>query len=305
MKNLIPYNLFEMSKLNIQDYIKDIEHIRDSVDYFNSKYKEIELNNKFFNVDFKMPGNNFYSPRLFGITAEVDDDEYHIMSLIIKQTPNDTYISSNVTHVKKRDDVAYYLIVDTDCNLNIYYRVHIKGNFKVIFLEKISINLLKDKDKLIKIVFDRIKNHNESLNEMAKYENDEIVKDIKSFMQYAKNHENSIKNKLNVDVIFIYYFFLKIDLENIIEIIHNDNTDRRMLDYKVSRKNGIKKSETFRLEINYSYNGIIFRMIIENENNGERWIEQEKVLPYITIKNESKLMDKFIDWCNEFLYDEQ
>ena len=49
---------------------------------------------------------------------------------------------------------------------------------------------------------------------------------------------------------------------------------------------------------------IIFRMIIENENNGERWIEQEKVLPYITIKNESKLMDKFIDWCNEFLYDE-
>ena len=303
MKNLIPYNLFEMSKLNIQDYIKDIEHIRDSVDYFNSKYKEIELNNKFFTVDFKMPGNNFYSPRLFGITAEVDD-EYHIMSLIIKQTPNDTYISSNVTHVKKRDDVAYYLIVDTDCNLNIYYRVHIKGNFKVIFLEKISINLLKDKDKLIKIVFDRIKNHNESLNEMAKYENDEIVKDIKSFMQYAKNHENSIKNKLNVDMIFIYYFFLKIDLENIIEIIHRDESDRTMLKYKCKRKNKLTNSEIRDLLINYSYNGIMFQMIITNDTTGERFVVAENVLPYVTIKNESKLMDKFIDWCNEFLYDE-
>jgi hypothetical protein len=138
---------------------------------------------------------------------------------------------------------------------------------------------------------------------MAKYEIEDIVKDIKSFVQYAKNHENLIKNKLNVDVIFVYYFFLKIDLENIIEIIHNDNTDRRMLDYKVSRKNGIKKSEILRFTINYSYDGIIFYIIIENDG-GERYVGDQKILPYVTIKNESKLMDKFIDWCNGFLYDE-
>lgn len=138
---------------------------------------------------------------------------------------------------------------------------------------------------------------------MAKYEIEDIVKDIKSFMQYAKNHESLIKNKLNVDVIFVYYFFLKIDLENIIEIIHNDNTDRRMLDYKVSRKNGIKKSEILRFTINYSYDGIIFYVIIENDG-GERYVGDQKILPYVTIKNESKLMDKFIDWCNEFLYNE-
>lgn len=160
MKNLIPYNLFEMSKLNIQDYIKDIEHIRNSIDYFNFKYKEIEINDNILNVDFRLPDNHGQSPRLFGITAEVDDDEYHIISLRIKQNPNDTYISSNMTHVKKRDDVTYYLIVDTGCSLNIYYHVHGKGIFKVIFLEKISINLLKNRDTLINVIFDNIKEHN-------------------------------------------------------------------------------------------------------------------------------------------------
>jgi hypothetical protein len=153
-------------------------------------------------------------------------------------------------------------------------------------------------------MFDNIKDHNESLTEMAKYETDEVVKDIKSFMQYAKNHENSIKNKLNVDMIFIYYFFLKIDnLEDLIEIIHKEDSERRILDYKCIRKNGLKNTEILRFAIHYSYNGIIFYIIMENDA-GERYILEDKVLPYITIKNESKLMDTFIDWCNEFLYDE-
>ena len=82
MKNLIPYNLFEMAKLNIQDYIKDIEQIRDSVDYFNSKYKEIELNDKILNVDFKLPSNNGLSPRLYGIAVETDNMDYSIIRLI-------------------------------------------------------------------------------------------------------------------------------------------------------------------------------------------------------------------------------
>jgi hypothetical protein len=300
MKNLIPYNLFEMAKLNIQDYIKDIEHIRDSADYFNSKYKELELNDKILNVDFKLPSNNGLSARLFGIAAVVgadDDNEYNIIRLRIVESPS-----------TKLYWVAYYLIVDSDCNLTIYYQLSGKKSSRIILLSKISINLLKDRDKLIKVMFDNIKDHNESLNEMAKYETDEVVKDIKSFMQYAKNHENSIQTKLNLDVILFYYYFLKLHdvegIKDIIEIVHNEDSNRRMIKYYCRRKNGIKKSETFHLEINYSYNGITFRMIIENENNGERWIEQEKVLPYVTIKNESKLMDKFIDWCNEFLYDE-
>jgi hypothetical protein len=295
MKNLIPYNLFEMAKLNIQDYIKDIEHIRDSEDYFNSKYKEIELNDKILNVDFKLPGNNGLSARLFGIAAVVDadDNEYNIIRLRIVESPN-----------KKLYWVTYYLIVDSDCNLTIYYQLSGGKSSRIILLSKISINLLKDRDKLIKVMFDNIKDHNESLNEMAKYETDEVVKDIKSFMQYAKNHENSIKNKLNVDMIFIYYFFLKKDnLEDLIEIIHEEDSYGRMLDYKCIRKNGLKNTETLRFSINYSYNGIIFYIIIENDA-GERYILEDKVLPYITIKNESKLMDTFIDWCNEFLYNE-
>jgi hypothetical protein len=156
MKNLIPYNLFEMSKLNIQDYIKDIEHIRKSVDYFNTnwKYNEIELNDNIYKVEFKLATNNL-TPRLFGIAAEVDDCDYLIMSIRIKKDDNITYSNQNIMP----DKLNYYLVVDSDCSLNIYDHPA-NGRGIYIFLKKISINLLKNRDTLINVIFDNIKEHN-------------------------------------------------------------------------------------------------------------------------------------------------
>ena len=112
MHNLIPYNLFEMAKYNIDDYIKKVSEVIEVIlDYdFKDLIEEIYGENlyEYFKVKSKPELNSSlnHNKTILNSLIEIKHDEDSHFHVILD--------TMNVTHFKSvgRNDSVYYLVVD-------------------------------------------------------------------------------------------------------------------------------------------------------------------------------------------------
>jgi hypothetical protein len=283
MKNLIPYNLFEMAKLNLVDIINDIEIVKNSLYYFNSRYNKIEIKGNTFDTEFKLWQDDRPTLEEFKKAVEDKDEEsFCILSLKIIQKKQEVF--------KKIYD-RYYLIIDSDFNLMIFYLIRKGTGVQMIFLQLIPIVFLKDREKLIKVMFNVIKDHNGSLNEMAKYDNDYIDNKIKDLLTIFKNHRrhNHTGNWYDINGTAISSF----DPNDVSQLTNMHNELAELITFDVHRKNFI----TVTITLCFHRNGyFIFKQQIEDNYGDITSSTESKIIPINTdVEDVMDMFYKFLE----------